>query len=99
MPRVLFLSVKNDSVISTLAHEIQKTIKAMGFRVNENTFHPHVTLARMKYIENKDVFYSLVNKYNDVIIQTVVVSEIIFYQSILSSSGPVYKPLEIFKFM
>jgi 2'-5' RNA ligase len=96
-PRVLFISIENDLILKQLADEIQKKINSPGFKVEQSTFNPHLTLGRIKYIQNKDAFYSLVNKFREVKIQQVTVSEIIFYQSILSSEGPTYKPIKIVK--
>jgi len=94
-PRVLYLSVENDLMLKQLANEILEKLESLGFKGDENTFNPHLTLGRIKFIQNKDGFYSLVNKFGDMKIQQVTVSEIIFYQSILSSDGPTYKPINI----
>lgn len=94
-PRVLFVSVENDLVLNQLAGEIMEMCKMSGFKADENTFNPHLTLGRIKYIQNKDDFYALVKKYCDTKFQQVIVTEIIFYQSILGSEGPTYKPIKI----
>jgi len=96
-PRVLFLSVENDLMLRQLANEIFEKLKPLGFKNDENAFNPHLTLGRIKFIQNKDGFYSLVNKFGDKKIQQVTVSEVIFYQSILGSDGPTYKPIKIIK--
>lgn len=94
-PRVLFVSVENDLVLKQLAAEIQEMTKTLGFNVDENSFNPHITLGRIKFIQNKTDFYALANKFCDTKIQSVIVSEIIFYQSILGSEGPTYKTIKI----
>ncbi len=96
-PRVLFVSIENDLVLKQLAAEILEMSKTPGFKVEENTFNPHLTLGRIKFIQNKTDFYALVNKFCDTKFQSVIVSETIFYQSILGSEGPTYKPLKIVK--
>ena len=94
-PRVLFISIENDLILKQLAEAIQEKTDSLGFWIEQNNFNPHLTIGRIKYIQNKDVFYSLIKKFSDVKIQQVTVSEIIFYQSILSSEGPTYKPIKI----
>lgn len=96
-PRVLFLSVENNEILFQLADEIRNKLKPIGFEDGEKSFNPHLTLGRIKYIENKDAFYTLANRFKDVKIQMVTVTEIIFYQSILNSDGPTYKPIKIVK--
>ncbi len=96
-PRVLFLAIEKNQILHQLANEIWNNLKSPGFDDNEKPFNPHLTLGRIKYIENKDAFYALANKFSDAKIQQVTVSEIIFYQSVLSSEGPTYKPIKIIK--
>lgn len=95
-PRVLHVTTENNEVLKQLANEIEDGLVQLGFGHGEKKFTPHLTLGRFKYIINKDSFYSLVNKFHDVNIQQNTVSEIIFYQSILSSGGPTYIPVKIF---
>jgi 2'-5' RNA ligase len=94
-PHVLFVSVDNDFVLKQLATEIKEMCKIFGFTAEENTFNPHLTLGRIKHIQNKVDFYALVKKYNETKFQQVIVSEIIFYQSILGIEGPTYKPTKL----
>jgi len=94
-PKVIFLSVGNGLILKELAEAIQEKVSIIGFRAEENVFNPHLTVGRIKYIQNKDAFYSLVNKFSDSVIQQIPVFEIIFYQSILSSDGPIYKPIKV----
>lgn len=94
-PRVLFVPIVNDLVLKQLAAKILEMSKTLGFKVEENTFNPHLTLGRIKFIQNKTDFYALVNKFSDTKFQQVFVSEVIFYQSILGSEGPTYIPIKI----
>jgi len=96
-PRVLFVSIENDLVLKQVATEILEMSKTLGFTLEENTFNPHLTLGRIKFIQNKTDFYALVNKFCETKFQSVIVPEIIFYQSILGSEGPTYKPIKIVK--
>lgn len=94
-PRVLFFSVENDLILKQLADEIEESIISLGFSQVEKAFNPHLTIGRIKFIQNKNAFYSMVNDFKNSEIQQVTVSEIIFYQSILSSDGTIYKPMKI----
>lgn len=94
-PKVLYVNVENDLILKQLALEIEEKIIPLGFRHGEKVFTPHLTIGRFKYVADKDLFYSMVNRFSDMVIQQVPVAEIIFYQSILSSNGPTYKPIKI----
>jgi 2'-5' RNA ligase len=78
-----------------MADKVKELLAPLGFGQGEKTFTPHLTIGRFKYISDKVYFYALVNRFHDKAIQQVTVSEIIFYQSILSSEGPTYKPIKI----
>ncbi len=94
-PRVLFVSIKNELVLKQLAAEILEMSKTLGFNVEEINFNPHLTLGRIKFIQNKAEFYALINRFFDTKFQEIFVSEIVFFQSILGSKGPTYTPIKI----
>lgn len=94
-PRVLFLNVENDSILRELEGNIEDKLIELKFGEKGKIFTPHVTIGRFKFINDKMFFYSWVKKFADAKIQQVIVSEIIFYQSILSSEGPTYLPIKI----
>lgn len=95
--KVLFIKTENDFQLKQLAKAIETKMIVLGFKTGDYEFTPHLTLARFKYIIDKEKFYYLTEKYSGSEIQQVNVSEIIFYQSILSSEGPTYKPIKIIK--
>lgn len=97
-PRILFINGENAGSLIQLAANIEEKIVSLGFSPEEKAFNPHLTLGRIKLIREKEVFYSLVNKFIHTHIQWVTVTEIVYYQSILDSSGATYKPLKIIKF-
>jgi 2'-5' RNA ligase len=92
-PRVLFFAVKNRLMFKQLAAEIEERVVALGFSREERSFNPHLTIGRIKFLQNKMAFYDLINQYKEAEIQTVTVSEIVYYQSILTSDGAIYKPI------
>jgi len=93
-PRILFFAVENGLMLNQLADEIEERVVALGFSKEERSFNPHLTIGRIKMLKNKMNFYDLINQYKEAEIQTVTVSEIVYYQSILTSSGAIYKPIK-----
>lgn len=96
-PKVLFISVLNAEILSQFADNLVKSISDSGFQTDEKPFAPHLTLGRIKQIQNSDQFLDLVQQYKNLSFQQVPVNEIIFYESILHSTGPVYRPMRIYK--
>ena len=84
-------------LLKQLAAEIFERLRSLGFKGEMNSYYPHLTLGRMKFIKDKNGLNPLLNKFSNAKIQQVIVSEIIFYQSILSSDGPTYVPIKVVK--
>ena len=64
-----------------------------GFEKEERKFRPHLTLARIKYIRDREVLQEKLAEYRDTVFQKIQVEEIIYYESILRPGGPSYLPL------
>jgi 2'-5' RNA ligase len=93
-PRVLFAGIDDSEILQKLAQETDHQLAGAGFEKETREFHPHLTLGRIKSIRNKSQLYALVNEFGNAEIQRVDVKEMIFYQSILTPRGPVYKSLK-----
>lgn len=96
-PRVIFLNIENDTILKKIVTSIEDGLVELGFEREQREFKPHLTLGRIKFLKSKEAFYSLMKEINESDIQQVRVTEIIYYQSILSSAGPKYKPLKVIK--
>lgn len=97
MPSVLFVNIENAEDLKRLAKNIDKEIVKAGFEMERKVFKPHLTLGRIKFLKNIDRFKLFLSDYEYRGFQTVQVNEIIFYQSILKSEGPIYKPIGKFE--
>ena len=94
-PRVCWLGLAGEmDRLVLLKNKIEQVAAPFGFAVEKRTFKPHLTLGRIKFIKERNNFYSLIQRFEEKEIQIVKVTEIIFYRSILNSSGPVYKSLK-----
>jgi len=93
-PKVLFLKIEKSQVLKQIADELNQQAVKLGYEEETREFKPHLTLGRIKFIKDKNKFYSLVKKFEETKIQRVNVSEIIFYQSILKPSGAIYRPIK-----
>ena len=95
IPKVLFVKIIDKGSLKNLADEIDIRLADIGFEREERQFHAHLTIARIKYIDDKQSFYRLTDKYKSCPLQKVKVKELILYQSILKSHGPFYKELSV----
>jgi len=94
-PRVLFVNIVRNDSLTKLFELIGNKLAEIGFEKEKRRFSPHLTLARIKYLNNKKRFYSVIEEFRNSEFQESLVSKIVFYESILTQNGPIYKPLKI----
>lgn len=96
-PKVLWFGFSEYENLELLNHVIKRIVSKLGFNSDDFSFCPHLTIARVHFIKNTNIITELIEKYKNVVFQTINVSEVIFYESILTSKGSVYKPLNKFQ--
>ncbi len=96
-PRVLFVKITETEALSELHAALEEQVVASGFHRELKPFRPHLTLGRIKHLESRLRFCSIVDQLDTVEYHQVEVSEFILYQSILKPEGPVYKTIKTFQ--
>ncbi len=96
-PRILFLKINEEKMLTDLATKVEAAVTATGFNTELKPFRPHLTLGRIKNLDNRSRFTSIIDALPEKEYQQVEVSEFILYQSILRAEGPAYKPIQKFK--
>lgn len=95
-PKVLWLGIDDFESLKKLNDEINKNLTSAGFFSEETIYKPHITIGRINAIKDKVVLKNLILKNHESFIQKVEVEDFILYESTLTKSGPIYKPIEIF---
>ena len=80
-----------------MVSEIEEQVVGCGFHAEQKTFRPHVTLGRIKKVEDKNRFYTLLDEMPIREFQKIKVKEIILFQSILKHDGPEYRPIRTYR--
>ena len=94
-PRVIFLNVENYNGLKKLYESVESRLYPL-FPRESRPFKPHITVARIKQFIRFDE--NTVKKLNSLIEPIEIeVSNYKLKQSILSSSGPIYRDLAIFE--
>lgn len=96
-PRVMWIGIDHSEILKDTKTLVDRVMVNSGFDVDCKVFKPHLTLGRIKNLTNKNALIEWVEKYKDRFFQDLLVNEIIFYESILSPKGPVYKVINTFK--
>ncbi len=91
--KVLWIGVENgrEKLIS-LMEKVDDIISSLGI-AKENSYIPHLTILRVKKKLPREHFVNIFNEIKDIEIGKMTVSKLIFYQSILKPTGPIYTPL------
>lgn len=93
-PKVIWVGIENWKELAALGEKIIQEMERLGWQCDRQNFVPHLTLGRIKFIRDKQIFQEVISEYKHVDIQEVDVTEIRLYESILTREGPVYTVIE-----
>jgi 2'-5' RNA ligase len=91
--KVIWAGVEKHEELGSLFTVIKNGLEETGVKLEERAFRPHITLGRIKREIDKTTLERLIKQYEKKFIQKVAVSEVIYYESILKPTGPVYIPI------
>lgn len=97
-PRVLWIGMDPGRILPDLKSTLDRELAGVGFPAGERKFSPHLTLARIKNIKDRDVLEGLMKEYREYFYQKSRMKKLIYYESILRPGGPEYHPLKIVHF-
>lgn len=93
-PQVIWLGFQDFESFRQLFLQMEPQLSAIGFEPNYGNFVPHLTLGRIKQIQNKKRFWELVTALQPKESQIVRVDSLLLIQSRLTPQGPIYRVLE-----
>jgi 2'-5' RNA ligase len=89
-PRILWIGFRPCDELIKLKNAIEDEMTRFGFEKSDKPFSPHLTIARIKVLRQREKLKELIDSYSGKIIQLVNVGEIILYESMLKPDGPEY---------
>ena len=95
-PSVIWLGFDEFECFRKLFEKVEENLVKMNFDPNHGNFVPHITLGRIKKIDNKRHFWNTIDKLQPVNFQIIDINEISLIQSRLTTQGPIYKVLKNF---
>ena len=84
--RILYLKAASPHIDA-----VYKALQKRGLVKKQKPFHPHVTIARIKKIEKKELLESALQPFSKREIE--IPFHLYLYQSILTPNGPIYKKI------
>ncbi len=92
--RVIWIGVKPDKEVKALQDNVENALKEFNFK-KDFQFHPHITLARVKFIKDKEKFIKNLKEIK-VEPKTIEIKQFKLIKSTLTPKGPVYEDVEVF---
>ncbi|HLN20079.1 MAG TPA: RNA 2',3'-cyclic phosphodiesterase [Bacteroidales bacterium] len=95
-PKVLWAGIEPSEKLTSLQASITEYLRKNEFQVDEKPFSPHVTIGRIRHINDTDRLKTILLKYHSRELQRAIIREVVLFESILRQEGPVYVPLSKF---
>jgi len=94
--RVAWIGINPKEKVIELQKSIEDSLIEFNFK-KDFKFHPHITLARVKFVKNKPNFVDSLKKIKVDKNKKLMVKNFKLIKSALTPEGPVYEDLEIFE--
>lgn len=98
-PKVIWIGIAKSEQLYQLKKDVNSILTSLDFDEPDGKFSPHFTLGRIKQIKTTFELYSFINKNKTEFLQEVEVDKVIFYQSTLKPTGPIYRPIKEIKLL
>lgn len=91
--KVIWLGIEEPDKFSKMQEDFDQEFVKMGFK-KERSYIPHLTIGRVKGVQNKELLVSMVKELEEVEIGTMNVDRLILKESDLTPVGPIYTDLK-----
>ena len=93
-PRTIWLGVtEGEEVLADLAEKIDRRLAALGYKPEGRRFKPHLTLGRVRGVQNIDALSELLKAKADFVGGPMEIDEVTLYTSYMERQGPRYEAL------
>ncbi len=96
-PHVIWMGATQSSGLVDLYQQVNMQLKPLGYMPDKNTFIPHLTIGRIKQINEITLLNQLLVVYKNTHFAHVLTDRFYLFQSILKPNGPEYRVIETFK--
>lgn len=90
-PSVIWAGLKNCENMVALQADMAIKLRQAGFTLEERAFKPHLTLGRIKVLNDKTPLIATLSELKNISFGKLHVDVIHYYESILHAHGPEYK--------
>ena len=97
-PKVVWVGIEPYEGLVSIMKLMQDELKRIGYEPDRQNLVPHLTLGRIKFLKDKQLFQRSLDQYRDLSSQVMNVSSYLLFESILRKEGPIYLSLQSFPF-
>jgi len=94
-PRVIWAGIKENETLNNMYAYIKNETDNF-FKIENKPFKPHITLGRIKHNCQSTFDVKMLEKYNNLPLDSISIKSIYLYESILMHDGAEYRPLKFF---
>lgn len=92
-PKVLWLGIHKTPQLQKLYTEVDEALKQLDFNLPKENFVPHITLGRIKELDNKKRFWQMFEELQPEFHQQFHFTHLELIRSQLEKTGPIYTTL------
>ncbi|MCD4679163.1 MAG: RNA 2',3'-cyclic phosphodiesterase [Bacteroidales bacterium] len=86
-PKIIWFGIKENNALLDLSENILNGLDLIGFKRDRQNFRPHLTVGRVKKINNRKNFQKRINHFKGLKIQNSRIDSFALYESILKPTG------------
>lgn len=89
--------VEEGEALTSLQKQIETQLEKIGFQPEDRSFHPHLTLGRVRSTRGKGDLVERIEKHKEEEFGDLQVERVVLFKSDLKPLGPIYTPLKEMK--
>jgi 2'-5' RNA ligase len=97
-PRVIWVGFEQTDFFELLKCEVDRVLEGCGISLDEQPFMAHLTLGRVRSLQNLQRYYKTIEEMNLQFCGSVIFEKLVFYRSILGRGEPEYHALDEIRF-
>ena len=95
-PKIIWYGLNPHKELYSLQEAIEENLGSLGFNADEKTFHAHITLGRVKKLDERDSFESYMAEHSHPETELFPAKEFHLFKSELTPRGAVYRIIDSF---
>jgi 2'-5' RNA ligase len=95
-PRVIWFGFDKSEKLINLANDVLDQVESLGYERGRQNFVPHITIGRIKHVDDKKRFQEVIDQFKTAKIQNQKVNQFYLIESNLTPKGPEYNILQTF---